>query len=99
MAIVRVAWVAAFQNVPPTTPPLDSWKVAVGIPGSAPAADVVVTDLAIREADLDVANGVGYVASVGLVSADGTATGPGASSSPFDVAALPVPISVSVTFP
>jgi len=99
MALVNVAWVAENRTVPPTVPPLDSWKVAIGLPGAPDIASVVINDLTVRAADLDVSDGVGYIATVGLISADGSVTGPAASSVPFDVATLPVPVSVSVTIP
>jgi hypothetical protein len=100
MANVRVSWAVSFANVPPTTPALDSFRVSVGVPGSLPVAEAIIPDLAVRDADFDVPNGTGYVASVNLVSADGSVSGPApALSSPFDVSSLPVPIGVTVTFP
>jgi len=99
MATVLVSWQAVNRTVPPTIPPLDSWKVAAAIPGQADAAGLVIADLGVRSAGLDVPDGDGYVATVTLTSADGSVIGPSVASSPFSVKTLPVPVSVNVTVP
>src|SRR5262245_54374156 len=99
MATVVVAWQAENRTLPPTTPPLDSWKVAAGLPGQPAAAAVTIADLAVRTASLDVPDGDGYVATVTLASADGTVIGPSAASTPFTIKTLPVPTVVNVTVP
>jgi hypothetical protein len=99
MATVNVSWTTQSQSVPPTTPPLDSFRVSAAQPGQPDAAAVIVNDLTATATTLDVPSGTGYVATVALASADGTAIGPSAVSTPFDVpvapAMLPVPVTVT----
>lgn len=98
MAMVTINWTTEDRPVTPTVPPLDSWRASVA---GADGVDVVMTTLNrldARAASVEVPAGAGYVASVALVSADGTIIGPGASSSPFDVPlVMGVPVAVSVT--
>lgn len=102
MTIVRVSWVAEMRSgIPATTPPLDTWKVQVLDSTGAAVAMLTQSNLEIRELDLNVPNdsGTGFIAKVGIVSADGTVTGPEISSAPFDITQQLVPVTVTTSLP
>ena len=101
MTIVRVSWVAESRGgIPPTTPPLDTWRAQILDSASAVVAELTIPDLTVRSLDLNVPNaGVGFVAKVAIISADATVIGPEVASTPFDVTEQLVPVSVTVTFP